>query len=240
MDDAAAARPLTRLLKSFRETSYVWLFVVTLLLLVTYPLLRGALVLHLLRGSLFVVIFLPSIIAYRRHRVMLLVSALLVIVSQVTLVIEVRTASVVAGLWHSAANALYFSLIIAVLLHFITKQRAVSRNVVFAAVVVYVLLAFVWTFVFEFLEALYPGSFSHVIVADADVNWRSEFLYFSLVTITTTGYGDIVPATSLARMVTTLEALVGQVYLVVTVAIIVGLRTVQIVESRHSQQTRGD
>lgn len=237
---AAPPGPFARLLQSFRETSFAWLFAITLLLLVTYPLLRGALVLHLLRGSLIVAVFLPSIIAYRHNRLLLVITAVLVLISQVTLVVEVTTASIAAGLWHSAANALYFALIVFVLMRFIGDQHTVSRNVVFAAQVIYVLLGFVWTFAFEFIEAWQPGSFAHVSGADADVNWRAEFLYFSLVTITTTGYGDIVAVSALARMVTTLEALVGQIYLVVIVAIIVGLRTVEIVESRRAREVRRD
>jgi len=225
-----------RLLYAFRETSFVWLLVITLLLLVSYPLLQGPLILHLLRGSLIVAIFLPSIIAYRRSRSLLITTGLLVLISQYTLVIEVTTASVVAGLWHSAANVLYFVLIVFALVRFIAKQHTVSPNVVHATVVVYILLAFIWTFAFEFIEAWYPGSFGHVVPADSDVNWRAEFLYFSLVTITTTGYGDIVAVSPLARMVTTLEALIGQIYLVVMVAIIVGLRTVHIVETRRAQE----
>ena len=232
--------PFGGLLKSLREASFVWLFVLTLLLLVGYPLLRGPLILHLLRGSLFVAIFLPSIIAYRHSRALLFITLVLVLISQVTLVIEVTTASVLAGLWHSAANAAYFGLIIFVLMRFIGRQHSVTHNVVFAAQVVYVLLAFVWTFAFEFLEALQPDSFAHVSGADADVSWRADFLYFSLITITTTGFGDIVPLTPLARMLTTLEALVGQIYLVVIVAIIVGLRTVEIVESRRAREARKD
>lgn len=238
---AESRRPLARLLRSFRETSFVWLFVITLLLLVTYPLLRGPLILHLARGSLIVAIFLPSIIAYRQSRMLLVITVVLVLISQFTLVVEVKTASTTAGLWHSAANALYFALIVFVLMRYIaTQHHKVTLNVVFAAQVVYVLLGFVWTFAFEFIEALQPGSFAHVSGADEDVNWRAEFLYFSLVTITTTGYGDIVAVSPMARMVTTLEVLVGQVYLVVIVAIIVGLRTVEIVESRHARESCKD
>jgi voltage-gated potassium channel Kch len=160
------------------------------------------------------------------------------VVSQASLVVEITSASVAAGLWHSGANALYFSLIAFALLRFIARQHTVSRNVVHAAIVVYVLLAFVWTFIFDFLEAWSPGSFAHVLSADSDLNWRVEFIYFSLVTITTTGYGDIVPISPVARMLATLEALVGQMYLVVMVATIVGLRTVQIVESRRAAEAR--
>jgi len=49
------------------------------------------------------------------------------------------------------------------------------------------------------------------------------FQYFSFVTITTLGYGDITPVTEVAKAITTLEAIVGQIYLVVVVAWLVGM-----------------
>lgn len=51
---------------------------------------------------------------------------------------------------------------------------------------------------------------------------RTDFLYFSFVTLTTLGYGDLTPAGDLARMLAVMEALVGQLYLVTVVALIVG------------------
>ena len=51
---------------------------------------------------------------------------------------------------------------------------------------------------------------------------RSHFTYFSFVTLTTTGYGDLTPATSLGRLLAIAEALLGQLYLVSVVALVVG------------------
>lgn len=56
---------------------------------------------------------------------------------------------------------------------------------------------------------------------------QMSFIYFSLVTITTLGYGDIVPTTNLARSLATLEAVIGQLYLMTTVAWLVGVRVTQ-------------
>jgi len=53
--------------------------------------------------------------------------------------------------------------------------------------------------------------------------YQMRFIYYSFVTITTLGYGDITPATELARAFSILEAVVGQLYLVVVVARLVGM-----------------
>jgi hypothetical protein len=70
--------------------------------------------------------------------------------------------------------------------------------------------------VYHVLETLRPGSFlpAHEAVPVTE----SLFRYFSIVTITTVGYGDIVPVSAAARSLANLEALVGQLYLVIQVA----------------------
>jgi hypothetical protein len=54
-----------------------------------------------------------------------------------------------------------------------------------------------------------------------------SYMYFSLTTVTTVGYGDLTPASDLARLAANAEAVIGQVYLVTFVAMIVGLRAQQ-------------
>jgi hypothetical protein len=58
-----------------------------------------------------------------------------------------------------------------------------------------------------------------------------ELLYFSLVTIATLGYGDIVPVTNTARTIAVLEAVVGQFYVAVIVAVLVGMFISQKIQS---------
>ncbi len=74
----------------------------------------------------------------------------------------------------------------------------------------------------------------HGIGATAQIYDQMSFIYFSLVTITTLDYGDIVPTTNLARSLATLEAVIGQLYLVTTVAWLVGVRVTQSRERKSS------
>jgi hypothetical protein len=74
------------------------------------------------------------------------------------------------------------------------------------------------------LNILQPGSFSEGGVAlKADVHW-STITYFSLTTLTTLGYGDILPVTPAARMISTLEASTGVLYVAITVSRLVSAR----------------
>ena len=112
------------------------------------------------------------------------------------------------------------------ILAFVLRARRADLGIVLGSVCVYLLVALMWGIGYALLEGLQPGSFALPVEADADAdNMRNALQYFSFVTITTLGYGDIQPVARLARMLSTLEAVVGQLYLVILVARLVGLHT---------------
>ena len=77
-----------------------------------------------------------------------------------------------------------------------------------------------WAFFYTFLELVDPASFNIDLSQPGD--YLSEFQYYSFVTITTLGYGDITPVTGVAKSFSVLEAVVGQLYMVVVIAWMVG------------------
>jgi hypothetical protein len=116
---------------------------------------------------------------------------------------------------------LFFAFAIVQVSQFIFRATSVTKNVLLAAIVVYLLIALMWAFIYGLLEVLQPGSFN---VPDGHIlESKRLFLYFSFVTITTLGYGDITPLTEKATSFAILEAFVGQIYLVVVVAWLVGM-----------------
>ena len=116
--------------------------------------------------------------------------------------------------------AFFIAFTIYCLIDFILKQQEVIREVIYAAVIVYLLMALLWTFAYSILEYFYPNSFSYPAGPREDMY---RFLYFSFITITTLGYGDITPMTEKASSLAVLEAVSGQMYLVVIVAWLVGM-----------------
>jgi hypothetical protein len=78
-----------------------------------------------------------------------------------------------------------------------------------------------WSQIYVLLETLQPGQFAFSM--DDGQSMAALFRYFSLVTITTVGYGDITPLGPGARAFANLEAVVGQLYLVILVAWLVGM-----------------
>jgi len=125
------------------------------------------------------------------------------------------------GLTTRIFTALFFGFAAVNILRLMLKNKDITRETIFAAIVAYLLIAFMWAFLYMVLEKLAPGSFS--IPQDALRSEIKHFQYFSFVTITTLGYGDVTPLTDKASALAMLEALVGQIYLVVLVAWLVGM-----------------
>jgi hypothetical protein len=118
----------------------------------------------------------------------------------------------------------------ALILTVILAEDRVTLDTIMGGVSIYLLLGVLWVSLYSALEFMVPGSFAlqGVSLTDltdstSEVHRYPELLYFSFVTITTLGFGDIVPTNQLARALTTGEAIVGQVYLGVFVASLVGL-----------------
>jgi len=116
---------------------------------------------------------------------------------------------------------LFFGYVIYSILKFITEKKIVTREVIFAAIVSYLFIAVIWANGYSALELVQPGSFS--VPEGAFQGSGSVFFYFSIVTLTTLGYGDVTPLTQQAGSLAAVEALVGQIYLVVLVAWLVGM-----------------
>lgn len=91
------------------------------------------------------------------------------------------------------------------------------------AVVVYLSLATIFASAFSLLWELVPDAFANLPAAARGPREFGTMLYFSLATLTTTGYGDIVPLNPLARSLAVLEAVGGQFYIAITVARLVTL-----------------
>jgi len=131
--------------------------------------------------------------------------------------VKIKGASVIGDI----SSVLFFGFAIVNIVNFIRKQKEVTIEVIYAAVVVYLLMAMLWSNLYKLLETLSPGSFS---LPEGQIkDERALFLYFSIVTITTLGYGDITPLTDRAGALASIEAFSGQIYLVVLVAWLVGM-----------------
>jgi hypothetical protein len=107
------------------------------------------------------------------------------------------------------------------LLRNIFSNKSVSVDTIKGGVCVYLLLGFAWLFIYRLLYEVNPQAFS----VPFEGVW--QIIYFSFATLTTLGYGDITPVSSFAMMLTSLEAMVGLLFVAIFVARLVGLNIAQ-------------
>ena len=112
--------------------------------------------------------------------------------------------------------AAFFGLTAAGLFSHLRNSRSVARAQLYTAVNIYLLLGLLWATLYLSIEAFSPGS----IRTGSDR--QTDLLYFSLVTLSTIGYGDIVPLTGEARILAALEGVTGVLYIAITVALLIG------------------
>jgi hypothetical protein len=116
----------------------------------------------------------------------------------------------------------------AILFHIVKRER-LTMDTILGGVCAYLLVGEIFAFFFGMIEMIRPGSFlegGHMLKEPPNANHllgrRPELTYFSFITLTTLGYGDIVPVAPIARVVAVLEALVGQIFLATFLAFLVG------------------
>ncbi len=131
-------------------------------------------------------------------------------------------------------TAVWLVYAVSIIIGHLFQRRDVTVDTILGAVVTYLLVAVAFTMVFQIIELQSPGSFSGI--PDDAINHRTDLatsmMYFSLVCITTMGYGDVVPVSALARPLAVLEGVFGQFYLAVMIARLVGLH----LASSHKQE----
>ena len=118
-------------------------------------------------------------------------------------------------------NSLLFVYVVVLMLGRIFSTRVVTQETIYLAIASYMLVGLVWSFAYIGLETFRPGSFSFAAHLEPEVFW-TDLYYFSFVTMTTLGYGDITPVSQPARSLAILEAICGVMFLGVLIGRLIG------------------
>ncbi|CAN5370050.1 potassium channel family protein [soil metagenome] len=198
--------------------------VAMMLLLVGYPLIQehigSRLLLLILRTIVFLMVLQVSF-SYHHLRWVALVLAIGALVGAwARHTVTGLSAQDGAYLFHTSA-ALFQTLIVAVMLRSVLKSKDVTVNSIAAALSGYLFMGVVFGHVYTIIETQSPGSFAGC-AAVTDDRRHALLSYFSFVTLTTVGYGDITPLSDPARSLATCEAVLGQFYMAVLIAGLIG------------------
>lgn len=108
---------------------------------------------------------------------------------------------------------------------FITDR--VSTDRIMGSVCIYLLIGMFFAFIYATLDLINPVAFNFGLTDEPALHTFRDYLYFSYTTLTTLGYGDMTPQVPFARFLTSIEAIIGPIYLAIVVARLVGMHISQ-------------
>lgn len=128
-------------------------------------------------------------------------------------------------------------LLIGVQLTTIVRSKKVDADTLFRAVNGYLLIGFAWSGLYQMLTLIDGGSIlvGGIPITETPRDLWSSLMYFSFVTLTTLGYGDIVPNSAHAQSLATLEAVIGQLYIAMLIARLIAAFSMREIAEREEQ-----
>jgi hypothetical protein len=122
-------------------------------------------------------------------------------------------------------NFIFFLLMVGILIVQIAKAKDVTIRVLMESISVYLLLGISFSIIVSLLESLSPNSFNFNKISgpiNSNYLYNIDYMYFTFVSFTSTGYGDYLPLTPTAKSLSILISITGQMYIAIIIAMIVG------------------
>ena len=197
---------------------YSSLLVAILALLFLHPYLGHGPLQRLLQTGFFSAVMVAAVFAVSRTRAQSLIGLALGVPHFGSLWVAHLTETTPWISLAAATGVAFFLYAVIILLLGVVRAERITQDTVYGALCTYLLLGITWTYAYVLVESLVPGSF------EGGRDGRPvDFLYFSYVTLTTLGYGDILPVTAKAKSLAMMEAAAGVIFTAVTIARVVGM-----------------
>lgn len=204
-------------------------FLVSLVLLfVVTPFVGGLPFGDMIESALLTLVLLSGVMAVGKRRHTLIVATVLVVPAVVLKWLNHLHPEVFHYHGFMMCGLVFVIYVSFELLWFVLRAPRVNSEVLCAGLSNYLLLGLIWSFAYLLVDRLLPGSFSfNNLSANATGMTGFDSLYFSFVTLSTVGYGDIVPVSRAARVLAVMESLAGTLFVAVFIARLVALYTSQ-------------
>lgn len=223
----AAPKPIALISKHSQRSKFFYLFATQVSLVVLFPYLAKpglSTVVFRLLGAL---VFVAAVYAVSDKRWQWITGLTLAVPAGVLNAISTLHPASSLATPSLVSTLIFLGFTLITLLSAVLRTETVTRDTIYGALSVYFLMAFVWGIAYLLLETLQPGGLSMDPVRHPHhaVDWF-DCMFYSFVTLTSLGYGDIVPVGAQVRSLSILEAVGGIMYVAVLVARLVGLYAV--------------
>ena len=185
----------------------------------------GLIHIFLVASLVFSLILISGVISVARSRFMTVLAVVLALASFSALWMATLVPSVGLASLNDFLAIVFLGMLSVVVIHQVFREGPITMRRIMGAVVVYLLLGLMWAFAYKLVELQRPGSFNSagLSAVEHDYNPKTRLIYFSFVTLTTVGYGDITPVYPIARSLAMLEALIGQLFPAILIARLVSM-----------------
>lgn len=206
-----------------RVGRFLFLFTSMVLMFVFRPFLMEYVTIAYLLEIFFFLIFLSAVYAIGQKRITLIIALFLLLLTEILQLLSYLKDIPSLDALSNILGGLLLAYTATIILLYLFSEDKITGDLIMGAICVYFLMGLVWSFVFSTLETFQPGSFQ---MPQGTVS-QATFTYYSYVTLTTLGYGDVTPISTPARSFALLEAMMGQLYLAVLIARLVGIHIAQ-------------
>ncbi len=210
---------------NFRDHgTYTRLLLSLILVVILTPFFNLILGGRFLRDLAFIAVIVTAVWDIARTRRVFMISITLgvpALAVRLTSMIGDSDALLTRGAVHGL-GVLFFSYIVFEIVWDITTSTNVTNDTIRGAFCAYLLMGLAWASAYQLVALLQPGAID--IGPGGPITQAQNFTYYSFVVLTTLGFGDITPVSGVARSLTWIEAVVGQLFIATIIARLVGVR----------------
>src|SRR5438876_1578096 len=216
-------KPVLRRLR-FRRFSTVQLLIALALLFTCAPFVEEIKGGHLVLSFLFSLVLLSAVLAVANRKRVLVIALVLAIPAIAGRWINNFRPDLVPRAVFLVGGLILIIFVVGMLVRFVLRAPVVTTEVLCASISAYLMLGLIWTMAYWLVDQLTPGgAFSfNTNAGTRSINGFNGF-YFSFITLSTVGYGDITPVSKVARMLAAMEAMTGLLYGAILIARLVSL-----------------
>jgi ion channel len=208
----------------FRRFTTVQLLVALGLLFFAFPFVEEIKGGNLIVSILFSLVLLSGVVAVAERKRVLFIAIVLAIPAIGGRWINHLRPDLIPSFVFLAAGLILVGFVVANLLQFVLRSPSVDVEVLCASISAYLMLGLMWTMAYWLVDQLTPGgAFSFSTNAEKQSMNGFNAFYFSFITLSTVGYGDIIPVSRIARWLAASEAMTGLLYVAVLIARLVSL-----------------
>jgi Ion channel len=220
----ATTKPLVLISSGGKRSKFSYLFITQVLLIVLFPYLAKPGLSTVAFRLLAALAFVAAVYAVSDRRTQWITGLVLALPAGVLNTISTLqpgSSLVLPGL---VSTLIFLGFTLVTLLRAVLRTETVTRDTIYGAMSVYLLMAFAWGIAYLLLETIQPGGLSMDAARHPNhtVDWF-DCMFYSFVTLTSLGFGDVVPVSPPCRSLSILEAVSGIMYVAVLVARLVGL-----------------